>query len=496
MNTTLGAVAIVRHIRAMTVSLPPDLLTHEYADLPEHFAAKQIPDPSPEPLLFAWNDGLATELGISGLDEGSRVALCAGNAVPSEAMPIAAAYAGHQFGGLVPQLGDGRAVLLGERADKQGRPVDIQLKGSGPTPFSRGGDGRAWLGPVLREYLISEAMHALGVPTTRALGAVTTGAKVWRERALPGAIVTRTARSHVRVGTFIYFAIRGDKAALETLVQFSLQRCYPHLQDTENAALALLEAVVDAQAALVAKWMGLGFIHGVMNTDNVAISGETIDYGPCAFMDEFARGRVFSSIDQQGRYAYANQPRIAHWNLAQFAGTLLPILVDDEAAAQVLAQEAVNAFGEAYDTHWRAVLAAKLGFESLSDENLAHTEVLFDLMEQHGLDFTNTFRALALGSPMPDVLNDWHGAWLEQLSSSNIDAAMAKRTPLKANPAIIPRNHQVEKAITAAAFEGDFKPFESLREALETPFDQNHDNTNLTVPPTEDARVTRTFCGT
>ncbi|MEM1365594.1 MAG: YdiU family protein [Pseudomonadota bacterium] len=480
----------------MTVTLPADLLTHHYADLPHHFSAPQAPDPSPEPNLLVWNKDLAAELSLLDLEASARTALCAGNAVPENAVPVAATYAGHQFGGLVPQLGDGRAVLLGERPDKQGRLIDIQLKGSGPTPFSRGGDGRAWLGPVLREYLVSEAMHALGVPTSRALGAVTTGAHVWRDQALPGAIITRTARSHVRVGTFVYFAIRGDVEALNTLVRFSLQRCYPSLLKADNPPLELLQVVIEAQAALVARWMSIGFIHGVMNTDNVAISGETIDYGPCAFMDEFARGRVFSSIDRQGRYAYANQPRIAHWNLAQFAGALLPVLAGDEDEAQRLAQVAVDGFGAAYDRHWRKLLGAKLGFDGLDEESLQHAEALFDLMEQHRLDFTNIFQALTVDAAIPMQLQDWREKWKQLLRTKGVDQNTARRTMQLANPAVIPRNHRVEEAISAAAFENDFQPFHRLLDAVTDPWNATHANSWLTEPPTDANRVTHTFCGT
>ncbi|MEO0635985.1 MAG: YdiU family protein [Pseudomonadota bacterium] len=479
----------------MDTLLPPGLLDHAYADLPQRFGARVSPEPSPSPTLIAWNAPLAEELALQDLSEDQKLALSSGNALPEDAVPIAAAYAGHQFGGLVPQLGDGRAVLLGERVDGANRAVDIQLKGSGPTPFSRGGDGRAWLGPVIREYVMSEAMHALGVPTTRALAAVATGADVWREQPLPGAIITRTARSHIRVGTFVYFAIRGDDKALNILVEQSLVRVYPHLLDAENKALALLKAVIEAQALLVAKWMALGFIHGVMNTDNVAISGETIDYGPCAFMDEFARGRVFSSIDRQGRYAYANQPRIAHWNLAQFAGTLLPVLADDENAAQELAQTAINSFTGIYEDAWCREFGRKLGFATLDDEGLALGERLLDLLEEHALDFTNTFRGLANGE-QPPALDLWHSQWSAQLAAAGVPMAEAQSRMKSANPARIPRNHRVEEAISAAAFESDYGPFERLKAALAAPYQDQPEYELYTKAPSEAERVTRTFCGT
>jgi uncharacterized protein YdiU (UPF0061 family) len=419
------------------------------------------------------------------------VAVLAGNAVPDGADPLAQAYAGHQFGNWVPQLGDGRALLLGEVLGRDGTRYDLQLKGSGPTPFSRRGDGRAWLGPVLREYIVSEAMQALGIPTTRALAAVATGETVYRERALPGAVLTRVARSHIRVGTFQYFAARQDREALEALVAHVIQRHYPQAE----GPLGLLEAVVAAQAKLVARWMGVGFIHGVMNTDNMSVAGETIDYGPCAFMDTYHPGKVFSSIDHLGRYAYANQPQIAAWNLAQFASCLLPLIEGGEDAAIASATEGVNRFVPLFQAEWARVFRTKLGLVQEEAEDVALAAALLDRMAQGRADFTRTFHGLADGTARaefedPEVFDAWHADWQARVARE--DAAESAAAMRAANPAVIPRNHRVEEAI-AAAVGGDLAPFERLNAALARPFAPDED---LAQAPSEDQEVRQTFCGT
>ncbi len=370
--------------------------SNTYARLPERFFARLNPTPVARPRLIKFNDSLASELRIDtrGLDSERLAAIFSGNETPLGAEPIAMAYAGHQFGGFVPQLGDGRAILLGEVLDREGERRDIQLKGSGPTPFSRRGDGRAVLGPVLREYLVSEAMHALGIPTTRALAAVLTGEPVYRDRQLPGAVFTRVASSHVRVGTFEYFAARGDVDAVKRLADYVIDRHYPDAKDAERPYLALLQGVVERQARLVARWMNVGFIHGVMNTDNTAVSGETIDYGPCAFMDAYDPATVFSAIDQFGRYAFANQPGIAQWNLVRLAETLLPILEPDPERAGELAGAAIAAFSERFEAYWLAGMRDKLGLSDPEDGDLELVRALLAAMRENGADFTLTFRRL------------------------------------------------------------------------------------------------------
>lgn len=465
------------YIRGMGLHIAFD---NSYARLPERFYTRLPPTPVAAPRLIALNAPLAGELGLdpAALRAPEGVAVLAGNTVPEGADPLAQAYAGHQFGGWVPQLGDGRAVLLGEVVGRDGKRRDIQLKGAGPTPYSRMGDGRAWLGPVLREYLMSEAMAVLGVPTTRALAAVATGETVQRERALPGAVLTRVAASHVRVGTFQYFAARGDTEALAALVDHVIARHYP----AASGPLDLLEAVVEAQARLVARWMSLGFIHGVMNTDNMAISGETIDYGPCAFMDGYHPARVFSSIDQFGRYAYNRQPEIALWNLAQFAGTLVPLL-GEEATEALTAR--LHAFPEAYQAAWTAAFTAKLGVED-GPEGADLATGLLGLMAASEADFTATFRAIGAGE-VPDALagTDGFADWAARR------AAAQTRAP-SGNPAVVPRGHLVEAAIVAGEA-GDFGPFEALLAAVTDPFTAR---AGLVEPPAPGEAVTRTFCGT
>ncbi|MEM9270185.1 MAG: YdiU family protein, partial [Pseudomonadota bacterium] len=417
---------------------------NSYARLPDRFYVRQNPVPVRAPKLIAFNERLAAEMGLGEvLGEGTDLAqLFSGSLVPDGAEPLAMAYAGHQFGGWVPQLGDGRAILLGEILGPDQTRWDIQLKGAGRTPFSRGGDGRAWLGPVLREYLVSEAMAALGVPTTRALAAVTTGEPVARETLLPGAVLTRVARSHIRVGTFQYFAARKDHDALATLTDHVLARHYPDLDAQDTPALTLIAAVVEAQANLVAEWMGLGFIHGVMNTDNCHVGGDTIDYGPCAFMDAYHPETVFSSIDSYGRYAYQNQPQIAHWNLAQLASSLLPLIDEDEDRAIAKATEVIGQYPALYAAAWGRVFGAKLGLGDVSGERIALVSDLLEGMAHAGADFTQTFRHLAEHWALPDTLaqDSKLSAWLPRWRAEMDPEADLTRT----NPAIIPRNHQVE----------------------------------------------------
>ena len=459
-----------------------------------------------QPRMIKFNHQLAEELGLDAdaLDSDAGARIFAGNETPEGAVPLAQAYAGHQFGGFVPQLGDGRALLIGEVMDRYGRRRDIQLKGSGPTPFSRAGDGRAALGPVLREYLIGEAMHALGIPTTRALAAVVTGEPVYRERALPGAVLTRVAASHVRVGTFQFFAVRGEQAKVRQLADYVIDRHYPELKGQSNPYLGLLERVCDKQAALVAGWMHVGFIHGVMNTDNMTISGETIDYGPCAFMDDYDPATVFSSIDTQGRYAYANQPRIAQWNLARLAETLLPLIDEDTKRAIARATEVVNAFSGRYESYWVKGMRAKLGLftEEEADLNLA-TEFL-TAMEGNGVDYTLAFRCLAdaaLGEHErirslfadPSAYDRWGGHWRARLAREAVaesDHAPAMR---RANPAFIPRNHRVEEALSAAVEEGEYAPFETLLKIVARPFDDQPEFAAYAEPPPGGQSHYRTF---
>ncbi|HCQ56304.1 MAG TPA: YdiU family protein [Sulfitobacter sp.] len=463
---------------------------NSYASLPDGFFTRLDPTPVKEPKLLAWNDDLAASLGIEGGDAKTRAQVFGGNAVPAGAAPLAQLYAGHQFGNFNPQLGDGRAILLGEVVDSVGKRRDIQLKGSGPTPYSRMGDGRAWVGPVLREYLISEAMHALGVPTTRALAAVATGEPILRESGpLPGAIVTRVAASHLRVGTFQVFAHRGETEALKTLTDYAIARHYPDAK----GPLGLLRAVCAAQAELVAQWMSFGFIHGVMNTDNCSISGETIDYGPCAFMDAFHQGRVFSSIDRQGRYAYGNQPQIVVWNMAQLATSLLQQMDDKETAVED-ATEIVHDMPELIEAAWLRRFAAKLGISNPRPEDVDLINELLSLMQTDGADFTNTFRALGTEQARDQFTDrDAFDTWAENWRSRIKDEPAPQAVMRAANPAVIPRNHRIEQMIEAAVA-GDMALFERLMTALATPFEET--DPELQRPPTEDEIVPATFCGT
>jgi serine/tyrosine/threonine adenylyltransferase len=484
-----------------------------YARLPERCFARLDPVPVASPRLVAFNEGLARELGANGADwEPDRIAaLFAGNVVPDGAAPIAQAYAGHQFGSFVPQLGDGRALLLGEVVDAHGRRRDIQLKGSGVTPFSRGGDGRAALGPVLREYLVSEAMHALGIPTTRALAAVTTGEPVMRDEPLPGAVLARVAASHVRIGTFQYFAVRGDVAAVRELADFVIGRHYPDLQSADEPYAALLEAVVEAQASLVARWLHVGFIHGVMNTDNMAVSGETIDYGPCAFMDAYDPATVFSSIDRRGRYAYVNQPGIAQWNLARLAETLLPLVDAEPARAVERVTPVVQGFAGRFEQHWLAGMRRKLGLAGAEADDAALVQELLDAMQAASADYTLVFRRLsdaAAGEGLaahvevqrlfgePSAYLAWAGRWQARVAR-NPQAPAERAAAMRAvNPAFIPRNHLVEATLAAAVGEGDFAPFERLLGVLARPFEDQPASAEYMAPPAAIDASYRTFCGT
>ena len=486
----------------------PPAFDNSYARLPERFYARQPPVAVARPALVKLNQTLAAELGLDrdwlGSHEG--ISMLAGNAVPDGAEPLAMAYAGHQFGGFVPQLGDGRAILLGEILDPKGERFDIQLKGSGRTPFSRAGDGRAGLGPVLREYIISEAMQALDIPTTRSLAAVTTGEPVYRETELPGAVLTRVARSHVRIGTFEYFSARGDTEALRVLSDYVITRHYPEAADEERPYRALLDAVIACQASLVARWLGVGFIHGVMNTDNMSIAGETIDYGPCAFMDAYHPSRVYSSIDHRGRYAFGNQPRIAHWNLSRLAESLLPLLDEDKGKAVEEAQAAIDAFPERFGQAQLERFRAKLGLLETHPDDGDLIRALLDTMAETGADFTNSFRSLCnaadgreegfrteLGESTAG--DDWLRRWRERVVRETAEPAQRAAAMRRENPAVIPRNHRVETAL-AAAVEGDLDPLESLLQALAYPWEERLESLPYRQPPEPHEVVQQTFCGT
>jgi len=477
---------------------------NSYTTLAPEFYERQRPTPVSKPQIIVVNDTLAQELGIDAdalrSEDGANI--LSGNIIAKGSDPIAMAYAGHQFGGWVPQLGDGRALLLGEVIDKNGSRQDIQLKGAGKTPFSRGGDGRNWYGPVLREYLLSEAMAALGVPTTRALAAVSTGDHILRENGpVPGAILTRVARSHIRVGTFQFFAARQNSAAIKQLTEHVIARHYPHLVGHENPGLALLNAVTDAQASLVAHWQSIGFIHGVMNTDNSSISGDTIDYGPCAFMDTYQADKVFSSIDRGARYAYQNQPRIAQWNMMNLAQCLLPLIHEDKEQSVSLAQEAINQFDEYFVEHYVQRMRAKLGLVDAHEDDLALASKLLELMAKDELDFTITFRQLAIRQATDHFapggkLHDWHLRWQQRVDQQEGGKEAALNLMQLSNPAIIARNHQVEAMIESAVVDQDFQPFYQLLEAVATPFDVALDNSPYSLPPAQNELVTQTFCGT
>jgi len=494
----------------MSVSAPPlfafdNSYVRELEGLYESWQAA----PSPAPRLLALNEQLAAELGVDAgaLKTPRGVAVLVGNATPEGASPVAQAYSGHQFGGFSPRLGDGRALLLGEVLDVHTRRRDLHLKGSGRTPYARGGDGKAAVGPMLREYVISEAMHALGIPTTRALAVVATGEDVMRETALPGAVLVRVAASHVRVGTFQYAAAHGDTALVRRLADYAIARHHPRALEADDRYLAFYEAVVDAQASLIARWMNVGFIHGVMNTDNMTISGESIDYGPCAFMDALDPATVFSSIDHGGRYAYGNQPAIAQWNLARLGETLLPLLGDEQTTAVAAATEVLQSFSHRYDAYWLAGMQAKLGLTDGAGEDEALIEDMLALMQAQRVDFTSCFRALSasvLGDRAPArslftepaPLDAWSTRWHAQLSAQPADPQAIAEAMDHVNPVYIARNHHVEDAL-AAATAGDLQPFQRLVEVLARPFDERPGMERYAAPaaPSFGESYT-TFCGT
>jgi len=492
----------------MTVHFP---FQNTYAALPANFFARVAPTPVTSPRLIKLNRPLAVQLGLDPdrLDSPEGAEILAGKRLPDGADPIAMAYAGHQFGHFVPQLGDGRAILLGEVIDADGVRRDIQLKGSGPTPFSRRGDGRAALGPVLREYVVSEAMVKLGIPTTRSLAAVMTGEIVRRETALPGAVLTRVASSHIRVGTFQYFAARKDTEGVRRLADHVIARHYPEAAKADRPYRALLEGVIARQAELVARWLLIGFIHGVMNTDNSSISGETIDYGPCAFMDQYDPAKVFSSIDEMGRYAYANQPRIALWNLTRLAECLLPLLSEDQEKAIAEAQDALSGFGEAFNAAYEGGLRAKLGLFTEREGDQALARDLLDAMARNHADFTLTFRHLSEAALSPDrdgavaklfanpaAYGEWAARWRQRTAAEPQDPA-ARRAAMRAiNPAFIPRNHRIEAVIEAAVNRDDFAPFEELLTVLSEPFEDQPAFAHYAEAPEPHQCVLQTFCGT
>jgi uncharacterized protein YdiU (UPF0061 family) len=483
-----------------------------YLRLPERFYSRVRPTPVASPRLIKLNHALAADLdlGLTGMDEPAAAALFAGNQLAPGSVPIAMAYAGHQFGHFVPQLGDGRAILIGQARNRSGELRDIQLKGCGRTPYSRNGDGRAALGPVLREYVVSEAMHALGIPTTRALAAVATGEQVLREIPLPGAIVARVAASHVRVGTFEFFAARGDIEAVQLLAEYVIERHYPACVTEQQPALALLRQVVARQAALIASWMNVGFIHGVMNTDNMAVSGETIDFGPCAFMDAYDPAAVFSSIDQRGRYAYANQPHAAAWNLARFAETLLPLIDPDSTKAIAAATSVLESFAAQSVEQWVSGMRRKLGLSTMETGDQKLAEDLLSAMHESQADFTQTFRALLDAVPSADgsislagifkddpiASRDWLQRWHARLARESIEPGERLKIMRQANPALIPRNHRIEEMIVAAVERGDFSPFERLLAALAQPCADLEEFADLKAAPQPSERVLKTFCGT
>ena len=466
---------------------------NSYKKLPEFFYAKQKPIPVRKPELIIFNHSLADYLGVPLQPE-----VFAGNAVPEGSEPLAQGYAGHQFGHFT-MLGDGRAILLGEQITSFGQRFDIQLKGSGRTPFSRGGDGRAALGPMLREYIISEAMFALGVPTTRSLAVISTGETVMREKPLPGAILTRVASSHIRVGTFEYAAHFGTAEDVRALADYTIERHFPYVAEDENKYLLMLREVAKRQASLIAKWQLAGFIHGVMNTDNMAVSGETIDYGPCAFMDAYHPNTVFSSIDTYGRYAYRNQSKIAVWNLSRFAETLLPLIHGDENEAVRLAQEEVAGFWETYQNHWLAGMRAKLGLYSEEAEDELLINDLLQLMRQSGADYTNTFRSLTLGKRDDLLLSPnfqkWYARWQERLARQTKSSDDIRTLMQRSNPAVIPRNHRVEEALDAAE-NGDYTIIEKLLYILNNPYGYTSEQEEYSKLPASAACRYKTFCGT
>ncbi|OCT13424.1 hypothetical protein A8709_17600 [Paenibacillus pectinilyticus] len=476
---------------------------NSYARLPELFFTEQNPAPSSAPELIVMNAAVAEMLGlhVEALKSEEGVASLAGNHIPEGALPLAQAYAGHQFGHF-NKLGDGRAILLGEQITPLGERYDIQLKGSGRTPYSRRGDGRAALGPMLREYIISEAMFALGIPTTRSLAVVSTGDVIYRETEQPGAILTRIAASHLRVGTFQFAAAGGTVEEVRALADYTIERHYPEVGDEENRYLSLYYAIIKRQARLIAQWQLVGFIHGVMNTDNMSISGESIDYGPCAFMDAYDPATVFSSIDSQGRYAYGKQPHIGAWNLARLAETLLPLLHEDQEQAIKLAEEGLARYFSLYQQSWLTGMRAKLGIMNEEDQDESLIEELLTLMQQHKADFTNTFRTLSYGKPEDTVLHgttrfaEWVAQWQARLERQQESKETLLALMQSSNPAYIPRNHRVEEALAAAVEHGDYSVMARLLDVLSNPFTPSTEHAEFaTLPDVADACY-QTFCGT
>ncbi|MDC3413993.1 protein adenylyltransferase SelO [Terrihalobacillus insolitus] len=478
-------------------------LDNSYVRLPELFFSNLSLNPVRSPELVVLNNSLATtlDLNVEALKSEEGVAVLAGNQTPDSGMPLAQAYAGHQFGHFTI-LGDGRAMLIGEQVTRQDKRVDIQLKGSGRTPYSRGGDGRAALGPMLREYIISEAMHALGIPTTRSLAVVTTGETITRETELPGAIMTRVAASHLRVGTFQYAAKWGTEEELQALADYAIKRHFPDVEEDENQYLSLLKEVINRQAALIAQWQLVGFVHGVMNTDNMTISGETIDYGPCAFMDTYDPETVFSSIDGQGRYAYGNQPTIGGWNLVRFAESLLPLLDKDQDRAVQIAQDEISKYMDLYHSHWLEGMRAKLGIFNEEKEDQSLMEDLLSMMKKYRADYTNTFRALTFNEPEDFVLfgtsdfTKWKDRWQTRRDRQQASTADSHELMRNSNPAVIPRNHRVEEALDAAVEEGDYSVMEQFLDVLSTPYAHTPEQAEYTTPPAPSNIPYQTFCGT
>jgi protein adenylyltransferase len=473
-------------------------LEHSYSRLPALFHEHLDPTPVREPRMVVFNAPLAQSLGLNAEALAERAAFFAGNELPEGAEPLAQGYAGHQYGNFTP-LGDGRAILLGEQVTPTGERFDVQLKGSGPTPYSRRGDGRAALGPMLREYIISEAMHALGIPTTRSLAVVTTGENVFRQESLPGAVLTRIAASHIRVGTFEWAAAHGDQSALQALADYTRQRHYPELATAEAPHLALLEAVMERQARLIAQWQCVGFIHGVMNTDNMALSGETIDYGPCAFMDTFDPATVFSSIDRHGRYAYGNQPQIAQWNLARLAEAMLPLLHADEKQAIEAANTTIEGFKTKFERHWLTGMKAKLGLFTAEADDRALIESLLTWMRDNKADFTNTFRTLSAAETKTQddpAFTEWHARWQARLSRQPQSASEVMEQMRAHNPAVIPRNHKVEEALAAAVERNDLSVMQRLLSVLMQPYNHSQERPEFSTPSGLATGAYQTFCGT
>lgn len=488
----------------------PIRFDNSYTRLPERFYARQNPAPAPKPELLKVNHALSSMLGIDPQwfesEEGLQIIV--GNKTPEGSDPIATVYAGHQFGVWSPRLGDGRAILLGEIITPNEERFDFQLKGSGPTPYSRGSDGRAPLGPILREYIVSEAMHALGIPTTRTLAAAKTGDPVYREETLPGAILIRIAQSHIRIGTFEYFAFRQDLEALRILTDHVINRHYPEAKKQENSALYMLNAVIKRQAELIASWQAVGFIHGVMNTDNMLLSGETIDYGPCAFMDHFNPWAVYSFIDRQGRYAYGNQPAIGHWSLGQLAQALFPLLHESRATARELAQEAINTYPALYEQAYHKKMREKIGLQSQLDEDEKLFEDLLTIMAEEKMDYTLTFCRLSdLAQPdsqnnfdkliqFSESMSGWLKRWKKRLGEEKQTAQQIQKSMYALNPVFIPRNHLVEEVIKQATERDDLSGFHALVNILKRPYDYDAGKERYATPPEPDQIVCNTFCGT